>query len=217
MTPPDWPPQQKMQFQLALRRRGVSDQAVLRAMEEVPRELFVAADDRADAYRDVALPIDCGQTISQPSVVAYMTEQLQPKPFHRVLEIGTGSGYGAAVLARLAADVVSVERFRLLAEGARERLSALDCRNVEVVVADGCSLPDELGCFDRILVTAALPEVPAALVARLQPDGVLLAPVGAQGAPQVLVRLRKTAEGVERAELIEVRFVPALPGVAREM
>lgn len=217
MTPPDWPPQQKMQFQLALRRRGVSDQAVLRAMEEVPRELFVAAQDRADAYRDVALPIECGQTISQPSVVAYMTEQLQPKPFHRVLEIGTGSGYGAAVLARLAADVVSVERFRLLAEGARERLAALGCRNVEVVVADGCSLPDELGHFDRILVTAALAEVPPALVARLEPDGVLVAPVGGDGAPQVVVRVRKTAEGIERAELIEVRFVPALPGVAREM
>lgn len=217
MTPSEWPPQQKMQFQLALRRRGVSDQAVLRAMEEVPRELFVAAGDRADAYRDVALPIDCGQTISQPSVVAYMTEQLQAKPFHRVLEIGTGSGYQAAVLSHLAGDVVTVERFRLLADRARERLATLECANVEVVLADGCSIPDELGHFDRILVTAALPEIPDALLGRLQPDGVLVAPVGPHSGPQVLVRLRKTADGVDRAELIEVRFVAALPGIAREM
>lgn len=217
MPTSEWPPQEKMQFQLALRRRGVSDLAVLRAMEDVPREQFVAAGDRADAYRDVALPIDCGQTISQPSVVAYMSEQLQSKPFHRVLEIGTGSGYQAAVLSHLAGDVVTVERFRLLAERARERLARLGCRNVEVVLADGCSIPDELGHFDRILVTAALPDIPEALVARLQPDGVLVAPVGPQSGPQALVRLRKTKDGVDRAELIEVRFVPALSGIAREI
>src|SRR5437763_5735648 len=122
-----------MEFQLALRRRGISDQAVLRAMEEVPRENFVAPGFTDGAYADQALPIDCGQTISQPFVVAYMTEQLEVGPQHRILEIGTGSGYQAAVLSRLAREVISVERFRTLADAARSRLVALGYyNNVEV-------------------------------------------------------------------------------------
>jgi protein-L-isoaspartate(D-aspartate) O-methyltransferase len=217
MTPAG-PPHEKMQFQLALRRRGISDQAVLRAMEEVPREQFVAEEDRDRAYRDAALPIACGQTISQPFVVAYMTEQLQLKPYHRVLEIGTGSGYQAAVLSHLAGDVVSVERFRALADAARLRLRELRCSNVEVLLADGTDLPDAAGRFHRILVTAALETIPEALVERLEPDGILLAPVGPHSGTQVLVRLHKDAGGqVARSELIDVRFVPVLPGVAREM
>src|SRR6201987_1540035 len=120
-------PPEKMMFQLSLRRRGISDQAVLRAMEEIPRELFVEAVDRADAYRDSALGIACGQTISQPFVVAYMTEQLQLQRDHRVLEIGTGSGYQAAVLSKLAGSVLSVERFKTLADAARRRLEKLGC------------------------------------------------------------------------------------------
>ena len=134
-------------FQLTLRRRGISDQAVLRAMEDVPREAFVEEGDRRDAYRDSALGIACGQTISQPFVVAYMTEQLQLQKSHRVLEIGTGSGYQAAVLAQLAGQVVTVERFRALADTARQRLEKLHCSNVEVILADGLSLPAELGPF----------------------------------------------------------------------
>src|SRR5690348_18484023 len=126
-----------MEFQLALRRRGISDQAVLRAMEEVPRENFVTANFIDSAYADQALPIECGQTISQPFVVAYMTEQLDVAPSHRVLEIGTGSGYQTAVLSRLAKEVVSVERFRTLAAAARERLARLGCGNVEIVTGDG--------------------------------------------------------------------------------
>src|SRR6185437_7980739 len=118
---------EKMMFQLTLRRRGISDQAVLRALEEVPREEFVGPADRADAYRDSAMAISCGQTISQPFVVAYMTEQLKLQKAHRVLEIGTGSGYQAAVLSRLAAQVLTVERFRTLAEIARQRLEKLHC------------------------------------------------------------------------------------------
>src|SRR5882757_6354244 len=109
-------PPEKMMFQLNLRRRGISDQAVLRAMEEIPRDLFVEPADRADAYRDTALAIACGQTISQPFVVAYMTEQLQLEPSHRLLEIGTGSGYQAAILSRLCREVLSIERFRTLAD-----------------------------------------------------------------------------------------------------
>lgn len=209
--------QDGMKFQLTLRRRGISDQAVLRAMEEVPRDTFVEADFRDDAYADTALPIACGQTISQPFVVAYMTEQLQLKPHHRVLEIGTGSGYQAAILSRLAGDVVTLERFRYLAERARQRLSELGYRNVEVLVGDGYDVPDNAGQFDRIIVTAAMELVPDALVDRLQPDGILIAPVGPQSGAQTLVRLRKSEKGVERTDLIGVRFVPALRGIAREM
>ena len=124
-------------FQLTLRRRGISDQAVLRAMEEVPREAFVTVADRDYAYRDSALGIACGQTISQPFVVAYMTEQLQLRRHHRVLEIGTGSGYQAAILSRLCGHVLTIERYRTLADSARARLTELGCDNVEVLLGDG--------------------------------------------------------------------------------
>src|ERR1700686_2948378 len=120
-------PPEKMMFQLNLRRRGNSDQMVLRAMEEIPRDIFVEASDRADAWRDSALGIACGQTISQPFVVAYMTEQLQIRPEHRVLEIGTGSGYQAAILSRLCRQVLTIERYRTLADSARKRLGELAC------------------------------------------------------------------------------------------
>src|SRR4051812_34464619 len=153
MTPHQHPPE-KMMFQLSLRRRGISDQAVLRTMEEVPREAFVERGDAAFAYRDSALGIECGQTISQPFVVAYMTEQLGVQKPHRVLEIGTGSGYQAAVLAKLAREVVSIERYRTLADGARKRLARLGFDNIEVILGDGYELPDTLGTFDRIIVTA---------------------------------------------------------------
>src|SRR5437588_7170761 len=126
-----------MQFLLTLRRRGICDAAVLRAMDEVPREYFVESQFLDQAYTDRALPIACGQTISQPYVVAYMTEQLGVRPHHRVLEVGTGSGYPAAVLSRLAREVVSVERYRTLADSARMRLQTLGYHNVQVLVRDG--------------------------------------------------------------------------------
>jgi protein-L-isoaspartate(D-aspartate) O-methyltransferase len=211
------PPQEKMMFQLTLRRRGISDQAVLRAMEDVPREAFVEETDRREAYRDSALGIACGQTISQPFVVAYMTEQLQLQKSHRALEIGTGSGYQAAVLAQLAGRVVTVERFRALADTARKRLEKLQCSNVEVMLADGLSLPAELGAFDRIMVTAAMAEIPQALLDRLEPNGVLIAPVGPHHGVQTLVRVVRAESGFDRKELVDVRFVPALPGIAREL
>src|SRR3954470_10941494 len=144
-----------MEFMLTLRRRGISDQAVLRAMDEVPREHFVAPDCLEVAYGDHALPIACGQTISQPYVVAYMTEQLAVQPQHRVLEVGTGSGYQAAVLSRLVRDVVSIERYRTLAEAARNRLRTLGYDNVEIVVGDGFAGVPERAPYDRIIVTAA--------------------------------------------------------------
>jgi protein-L-isoaspartate(D-aspartate) O-methyltransferase len=211
------PAPEKMMFQLTLRRRGISDQAVLRAMEEVPREAFVEDGDRPDAYRDSALGIACGQTISQPFVVAYMTEQLQLQKRHRVLEIGTGSGYQAAVLAQLAGRVVTVERFRALADAARKRLENLHCSNAEVILADGLNLPAELGRFDRIMVTAAMTDIPEMLLDRLEPDGVMIAPVGPHHGVQTLIRLVRTDSGFDRKELVDVRFVPALPGIAREL
>ena len=210
-------PPQKMMFQLTLRRRGISDQAVLRAMEDVPRDRFVEPADRADAYRDMALGIACGQTISQPFVVAYMTERLDLQKSHRVLEIGTGSGYQAAVLSRLCARVLTIERYRTLADRARARLEKLGCHNVEVLLGDGFDVPAGAGSFDRILVTAAMEQIPDALAQRLEPEGVLIAPVGPLHGVQTLIRLVRTESGIERKELVDVRFVPALPGIAREL
>jgi protein-L-isoaspartate(D-aspartate) O-methyltransferase len=210
-------PSEKMMFQLTLRRRGISDQAVLRAMEEVPREEFVDEADRADAYRDGALGIACGQTISQPFVVAYMTEQLKLSKRHRVLEIGTGSGYQAAVLSRLAGQVLTIERFRTLADAARRRLKELGYHNVEVMLGDGFAVPEEAGAFDRIIVTAAMIQIPESLMQRLTPEGILIAPVGPHHGVQTLVRIIRTGTGFERKELVDVRFVPALPGIAREL
>jgi protein-L-isoaspartate(D-aspartate) O-methyltransferase len=210
-------PPEKMMFQLALRRRGISDQAVLRTMEAVPREVFVAAGDRDLAYRDSALGIACGQTISQPFVVAYMTEQLQLQKDHKVLEIGTGSGYQAAVLSRLCAHVLTIERYRTLADAARDRLEALGYYNIEVMNGDGFDVPSGAGDFDRIIVTAAMEKIPDALQQRLEPGGILVAPVGPHHGTQTLVRVTRTDSGFERKELVDVRFVPALPGIAREL
>ena len=217
MTAHDDPSNERMNFLLLLRRRGILDHAVLKAMDDVPREEFVEVGTRDEAYSDAALPIACGQTISQPFVVAYLTEQLRLRPHHRVLEIGTGSGYQAAVLAHLAAEVVTVERFRTLADRARVRLRRLALDNVDVRTADGFELPDDLGHFDRIMVTAAMEEVPAALTDHLGKDGVLLAPVGRHEGVQVLTRIRRSGEGFATEELLEVRFVPALRGVARQL
>jgi protein-L-isoaspartate(D-aspartate) O-methyltransferase len=210
-------PPEKMKFQLNLRRRGISDQAVLRAMEEIPRDMFVEPADRADAWRDSALGIACGQTISQPFVVAYMTEQLQVRAEHRVLEIGTGSGYQAAILSRLCRQVLSIERYRTLADSARARLKKLGCDNVEVMLGDGFDIPADAGNFDRIIVTAAMEQVSEALTDRLEPGGILIAPVGPHQGTQTLVRVVRTDTGLDRKALVDVRFVPALPGIAREL
>ena len=204
-------------FQLILRRRGISDQAVLRAMEQIPREMFVEAADRAQAYRDSALGIACGQTISQPFVVAYMTEQLQLQQNHRVLEIGTGSGYQAAILSRLCGHVLTIERYRTLADRARARLAKPGCDNVEVLLGDGFDVPADAGNFDRIMVTAAMEHIPDALAQRLNPGGILIAPGGPHQGTQTLIRLVRTDAGFERKQLVDVRFVPALPGIAREL
>ena len=207
----------RMEFLLGLRRRGISDQAVLRAMDEVPREHFVMPDFIDAAYADQALPIACGQTISQPYVVAYMSEQLDVRPPNRVLEVGTGSGYQAAILSRLAREVVTVERYRTLAEQARGRLAALGCANVTVELGDGLLGAPAHAPFDRILVTAAAEGVPQVLADQLAVGGVMVLPLGPHAGPQRIVKLTKTADGFSREDLIHVRFVPLLPGQAREL
>jgi len=206
-----------MEFLLTLRRRGISDQAVLRAMDEVPRDRFVEPSFADSAYADRAMPIACGQTISQPYVVAYMTEQLSVRPHHRVLEVGTGSGYQAAVLSRLAREVVSIERYRTLAEEARERLRSLGYRNVEVVVGDGFAGVPGRAPYDRIIVTAAAEAVPQTLLDQLANDGIMILPLGSHEGSQHLIKLTKSQTGTTRENLIPVRFVPMLPGQAEEL
>jgi len=206
-----------MEFLLTLRRRGISDQAVLRALDEIPRDRFVETSFASSAYADQALPIACGQTISQPYVVAYMTEQLAVRPHHRVLEVGTGSGYQAAVLSRLAREVVSIERYRTLADSARERLKSLGYDNVEVVVGDGFAGAPGRAPFDRIIVTAAAEILPQTLVDQLADDGIMILPLGSHDGSQHLIKLTKSQTGTRRENLIAVRFVPMLPGQAEEL
>jgi protein-L-isoaspartate(D-aspartate) O-methyltransferase len=208
--------EQRMEFLLAMRRRGIQDVRVLRALELVPRERFVEPDQVDLAYEDHALPIECGQTISQPYVVAAMTEALALEPKHKVLEIGTGSGYQAAVLAHLAGEVVTVERYRTLAEMAERRLRGLGLNNVTVIVGDGALGAPEHAPFNRIIVTAAAPEIPQKLVDQLVDNGLLVVPVGPTGGVQSLLRIRKKpkGEGLERQDLMSVRFVPLVPGKA---
>ena len=207
-----------MEFLLGLRKRGIRDTRVLRALELVPRERFVGAAQQDLAFADQALPIDCGQTISQPYVVAAMTEALDLKPEHKVLEIGTGSGYQAAILAHLAKSVVSIERYRTLAEEARARLAALGLANVTVLVGDGSEGARDYGPFDRIVVTAAAPEIPGALIEQLKTGGVLLAPVGPRDGVQMLTRFEKGADGkIAEEELMAVRFVPLVAGKAASL
>ena len=207
----------RMEFLLSLRRRGISDQAVLRAIDAVPREKFVLAEFADAAYADQAMPIACGQTISQPYVVAYMTEQLEVQREHRVLEIGTGSGYQAAILSQLAGEVITVERYRTLAETARKALAELGYDNVNVIVGDGLNGVPEHAPYDRIIVTAAAETIPEKLVEELAEGGIMVLPLGEHHGPQRIVKLTRGEDGVTQQELIWVRFVPLLPGRAREL
>ena len=210
--------EERMEFLLQLRKRGIQDTRVLRALETVPRERFVEESQQELAFADQALPISCGQTISQPYVVAAMTEALEVGPHHRVLEIGTGSGYQAAILARLAWEVVTIERYRTLAQTARARLAALGLNNVTVTVGDGTKGDPERAPFDRIIVTAATPQIPPPLLEQLAPDGILIAPIGPTGGVQQLVRLHKKKDGtIEERSLMTVRFVPLIPGQAASL
>jgi protein-L-isoaspartate(D-aspartate) O-methyltransferase len=196
-----------------IKSRGVRDPNVLRAMIETPRHLFVPAALRLQAYEDHPLPIGHGATISQPFIVAFMTELLQTNKHHRVLEIGTGSGYQAAILSQLAAEVFSIEIVPELAQSAARTLQELGYANVRVRQGDGYKGWPEQAPFDRIMVTAAPPEVPEALIAQLAPSGRLLAPVGASRV-QELVLIEKSADGrIHRRSVDEVSFIPMVPAV----
>jgi protein-L-isoaspartate(D-aspartate) O-methyltransferase len=200
-----------------VRHRGIDDPAVLAALTRVPRHLFVPEESRAVAYADTPLPIGHRQTISQPYIVALMSSLLELKPGDKVLEIGTGSGYQAAILSRLCQHVLTIERYRTLADSARARLEKLGYDNIEVLLGDGFDIPPGGGDFDRIMVTAAMEAIPEPLLARLAPAGILVAPVGPHQGTQTLVRVTRTEAGFDRKALVDVRFVPALPGIAREL
>ena len=195
-----------------IRQRGVADARVLEVMRSVPRERFVPEDAASRAYDDTPLVIGFGQTISQPYIVAYMTEALAVQSTHRVLEIGTGSGYQAAVLARLAREVYTVEIVPALATRASTILRELGYANVSVRAGDGYAGWSEHAPFDRIMVTAAPDEIPKPLIEQLAPGGRLVIPVGSQGNTQWMTIVEKTAAGVAERRTIPVQFVPFTRG-----
>ncbi len=206
-----------MQFILGLRSKGITDARVLQAMEAIPREAFLEGTFQPRAYADTPLPIDCGQTISQPSVVAQMTQALEITPRCKVLEIGTGSGYQAAILAKLTRRVYTIERHRPLARIAAKRLKALDLGNVTVITGDGSLGLPEQSPFDRILLTAASEDPPALLLKQLRVGGIMVLPVGQSDMVQTLIKIVKSDNGLEYTELGEVRFVPLLEGIAEDI
>jgi len=202
---------------LALRSQGVSDPGVLNAIETTPRDIFTPDLFKERAWEDSALPIACGQTISQPFIVGLMTQALNVEPRARVLEIGTGSGYQTTILSKLSRLVYTVERYRTLMQEAESRFRRLQLTNVITRFGDGGAGWPEQAPFDRIMVTAAAPDEPKALLAQLKPSGVLVAPIG-RGPVQSLRRYTGDGQGGFKVELLtEVRFVPLLDGVAREL
>jgi protein-L-isoaspartate(D-aspartate) O-methyltransferase len=208
--------ERKMQFLYALRSRGVTDARVLSAMESVDRGPFVRGLFAERAYEDMPLPIACGQTISQPSVVGLMTQALEVSPRDKVLEIGTGSGYQAAILSKLARRVYTIDRHKRLVQEARAIFEQLDLANITAITADGSFGLEEQAPFDRIIVTAAAEDPPGPLLAQLKEGGIMVVPVGQSDAVQHLIRVRKSAEGLEYDELRSVRFVPLLEGLGKD-
>jgi protein-L-isoaspartate(D-aspartate) O-methyltransferase len=201
---------------MELRRCGIIDARVLGALERIPREMFVPPTFADQAYENIALPIGHGQTVSQPLVVARMTGALEVGARHKVLEIGTGSGYQAAVLARLCRRLFSIERHRDLLREAEQRLAKLRIHNVTLRFGDGTKGWAEQAPFDRIIVTAAAPELPAVLSDSLAVGGVLVAPVGDNRRDQQLLRIRRQESGFATEELGAVRFVPLVAGLPRD-
>lgn len=199
-----------------LRERGINDERVLQAMSKVPRHLFVPESLRSSAYQDSALPIEQGQTISQPYVVALMTEAARFQPSQRVLEVGTGSGYQAAVLAELVQEVYTIELLPVLAEQARTRLSQLGYRNIQVRAGDGYQGWPEAAPFDAVVVTCGAEHVPEPLFEQLKPGGILIIPVGRTLESQVLLAITKGPRGEKQPrDLGHVRFVPLRRGSER--
>ncbi|MFC3077562.1 protein-L-isoaspartate(D-aspartate) O-methyltransferase [Phenylobacterium terrae] len=213
----DTPETRMARLILALRSQGVTDPKVLNAIETTPREIFTPDLFKERAWEDSALPIACGQTISQPFIVGLMTQALQLEPRARVLEIGTGSGYQTTVLSKLSRLVYTVERYRTLLREAEARFKVLGLTNVITRFGDGGEGWPEQAPFDRVMVTAAAPNEPTKLLAQLKPTGVLVAPIG-KGPVQSLRRYTGDGQGGFKVEeLTEVRFVPLLDGVAREL
>ncbi|NBQ51228.1 MAG: protein-L-isoaspartate(D-aspartate) O-methyltransferase [Marivivens sp.] len=202
-----------MQFLYALRSKGVTDARVLTAMERVDRAMFVKGIFADRAYEDMPLPIASGQTISQPSVVGIMTQALNVTSRDKVLEVGTGSGYQAAILSHLARRVYTIDRYRRLVTDAKAIFERLDLTNVIPFVGDGSfGLPDQAP-FDRILVTAAAEDPPGPLLAQLRVGGIMVLPVGQSDAVQSLIRVTRTEDGFDYDELRPVRFVPLVEGL----
>ena len=205
-----------MQCLFALRSKGVTDNRVLAAMEKIDRGPFVRGLFAQRAYEDMPLPIACGQTISQPSVVGLMTQALQVHPRDKVLEVGTGSGYQAAILSQLARRVYTVDRYRRLVREARALFDEMELTNITALLGDGSfGLPDQAP-FDRILVTAAAEDPPGPLLAQLKIGGIMVVPVGQSDTVQSLIRVVRHENGFDYDELRPVRFVPLVEGLGRE-
>jgi len=207
--------QKKLRLLMELRRAGIGDARVLGAMERTPREKFVPPAFEDQAYENVALPIGHGQTVSQPYVVALMTEKLELGERHNALELGTGSGYQTAVLARLCRRVFSVERHRELLRDAERRFAELRLRNIVCRFGDGTKGWPEQAPYDRVIITAASPEVPPTLIDGLAPGGILIVPVGDDHRDQQLLRIRRNDQGFATENLGLVRFVPLVAGLPR--
>lgn len=204
--------EEKLKFLMQLRSAGVHDTRVLAAMEAIPREAFVTRTFRHKAYEDTALPIACGQTISQPSLVALMCQYLQPNDRLRVLEIGTGCGYQAAVMSRIFRMVYTIERHASLLKEAEAVFAALKLKNINTLYGDGLLGWPHAAPFERIIGTAAAPDVPSTLLDQLSDqNGVMVLPVGPESQSQTLIRITRTEQGYQEEELLPVRFVPMLP------
>jgi protein-L-isoaspartate(D-aspartate) O-methyltransferase len=208
--------ERKMRFLYALRSKGVTDIRVLTAMERIDRGTFVKGLFADRAYEDMPLPISCGQTISQPSVVALMTQALAVTPRDKVLEVGTGSGYQAAILSQLARRVYTVDRHRRLVREAQELFLALDLTNITAFAADGSFGLADQAPFDRIMVTAAAEDPPGPLLAQLKIGGIMVVPVGESDTVQSLIKVTRHETGFEYDELRPVRFVPLVEGLGPE-
>lgn len=201
---------------MALRNAGIRDKSVLAAMERTPRNLFVPESFADQAFENRPLPIDCGQTISQPLIVALMTQALEVTDRCKVLEVGTGSGYQAAVLARLCRRIYTVERYRTLSQEAVKRFEAMRLTNIVTRIGDGTKGWPEQAPFDRIIVTAAAPVRPDGILAQLREGGICVAPVQ-NGTVQTLYRYSVEADGIQEESLVDVRFVPLVEGAARSL
>ncbi len=209
-------PEEQMQFVYALRSKGVTDARTLVAMERTDRARFVKGHFANRAYEDMPLPIACGQTISQPSVVGLMTQALKVQPRDKVLEVGTGSGYQAVILSHLARRVYTVDRHKRLVQEARKLFEEMDLTNITAITADGSHGLPEQAPFDRIVVTAAAEDPPGPLLAQLKPGGIMVLPVGQSDTVQSLIRVTRTDGGFDYEELRPVRFVPLVEGLGAD-